>query len=205
MRKLWPRRSDRPDLTLGTNDNDQNDQYGATMSTGLLHNVPGSQAAEANLSRPAKRKRGRSTEGQHKTDDPHGGLALGDEPAKKQVKQDTKVTSIDLSEPITKKKKAAHKIAKKPAASNKTYTRRTKNGLEEDLQPIHDLDDIFDDMAQNAFQHAELHIPLQHIVNRVFRVATMCSGTESPLLALEMIADGMHSSSPLNGSYINTT
>lgn len=32
---------------------------------------------------------------------------------------------------------------------------------------------------------------LKHIGERTIRVATMCSGTESPLLALELISKGM--------------
>ncbi|PWZ01188.1 hypothetical protein BCV70DRAFT_159503 [Testicularia cyperi] len=50
--------------------------------------------------------------------------------------------------------------------------------------PIHDLSDIFGDMIRRAPGIVELAKTLQH---RPLRVATMCSGTESPLLALELM------------------
>ncbi|SPO39060.1 uncharacterized protein PSFLO_04539 [Pseudozyma flocculosa] len=50
--------------------------------------------------------------------------------------------------------------------------------------PIHDLHDIFSDMVSRAPGVLELARALQ---NRPLRVATMCSGTESPLLALELM------------------
>lgn len=63
-----------------------------------------------------------------------------------------------------------------------------RNGLAGDLPPIHDLSDIFKQIAtdtskQNGFK--ELFAALN---GRPLRVATVCSGTESPVLALEMIA-----------------
>lgn len=63
-----------------------------------------------------------------------------------------------------------------------------RNGLAGDLPPIHDLSDIFKQIAtdtakQNGFK--ELFTALN---GRPLRVATVCSGTESPILALEMIA-----------------
>jgi len=53
-----------------------------------------------------------------------------------------------------------------------------------DLPPINDIPAIFDDLVS--------HIPdikqvAEHVQGRKLRVATMCSGTESPLLALELI------------------
>ncbi|KAN0062000.1 hypothetical protein ACQY0O_005995 [Thecaphora frezii] len=51
--------------------------------------------------------------------------------------------------------------------------------------PIHDLTDIFMNMIERAPGVVELAKALQ---DRPLRVATMCSGTESPLLALELMA-----------------
>ena len=54
------------------------------------------------------------------------------------------------------------------------------------LPPMHKLKDIFNDLTAKAM---ELGLPdvLKHLGGRPLRVATMCSGTESPLLALEMV------------------
>lgn len=53
-----------------------------------------------------------------------------------------------------------------------------------DLPPIHDIPTIFADLVSRIPKIKDV---AQHIVGRKLRVATMCSGTESPLLALELI------------------
>ncbi|GAC98229.1 DNA repair protein rad8 [Pseudozyma hubeiensis SY62] len=55
--------------------------------------------------------------------------------------------------------------------------------------PIHDLADIFGDMIDRAPAILELANTLK---DRPLRVATMCSGTESPLLALELMCRAIH-------------
>lgn len=75
---------------------------------------------------------------------------------------------------------------------DETTTRATKKGGKlsafdldsSDLPPIHEIPAIFSDLVS--------HIPkiksvVEHVQGRKLRVATMCSGTESPLLALELI------------------
>lgn len=62
-------------------------------------------------------------------------------------------------------------------------------GLDTRLPPISDLSDIFDDISRRAIELGFKEY-LSHMKSRKLRVVTMCSGTESPLLALEMIADG---------------
>jgi hypothetical protein len=61
--------------------------------------------------------------------------------------------------------------------------------LARNLPPMHKLKDIFHDLAENAIKQG-LAAVLNHLAGRPLRVATMCSGTESPLLALEMIQNG---------------
>ncbi|KZV96801.1 hypothetical protein EXIGLDRAFT_833373 [Exidia glandulosa HHB12029] len=56
------------------------------------------------------------------------------------------------------------------------------------LPPISDIGDIFIDMVSQRPQLLEVTKPLN---GRKLRVATMCSGTESPLLALDLIRDAM--------------
>jgi hypothetical protein len=58
-----------------------------------------------------------------------------------------------------------------------------------DLPPMSNLEEIFTDLAQNAMRLG-LERVLQRLDGRPLRVATVCSGTESPLLALEMIQKG---------------
>lgn len=53
-----------------------------------------------------------------------------------------------------------------------------------DLPPIHDIASIFSDMVVRT---PEMKSVTKHLKGRPLRIATMCSGTESPLLALEMI------------------
>jgi hypothetical protein len=53
-----------------------------------------------------------------------------------------------------------------------------------DLPPINDISEIFDDLVSRA---PAIKGVAEHIQGRKLRVATMCSGTESPLLALELI------------------
>ncbi|KAK6345242.1 hypothetical protein TWF718_007168 [Orbilia javanica] len=54
----------------------------------------------------------------------------------------------------------------------------------DDLPPLSDIDDIFEDLTKN---HEGLVNVAEHLNGRPLRVATMCSGTESPLLALGLI------------------
>lgn len=53
-----------------------------------------------------------------------------------------------------------------------------------DLPPIHDIPTIFADLVSRIPQ---INKVAEHVAGRPLRVATMCSGTESPLLALELI------------------
>jgi hypothetical protein len=57
-----------------------------------------------------------------------------------------------------------------------------------DLPPINKIPEIFADIVQRT---PDLKKVAKHLKGRKLRVATMCSGTESPLLALGMISDAM--------------
>ncbi|KAI0940949.1 hypothetical protein AcV7_003183 [Taiwanofungus camphoratus] len=63
---------------------------------------------------------------------------------------------------------------------------RTKGAAPDasDLPPIHDIPLIFSDLVDRV---PEIKSVAQHLEGRKMRVATMCSGTESPLLALDLI------------------
>lgn len=62
----------------------------------------------------------------------------------------------------------------------------SQSGLDPTLPPIHNLKDIFDDITRRAIQLGLVDF-LTYMGSRKLRVVTMCSGTESPLLALEMV------------------
>ena len=126
------------------------------------------------------------------------------------------VTSEDESEEIISEDevevKASRKVntpvkqsttsaqSNKPAASTrassknmKSLLNRTKDqprGLNLNLPPLSGIDEIFADLTSRAVDLG-LTKTLQHLQNRPLRVATMCSGTESPLLALQMIQDSL--------------
>jgi len=57
-----------------------------------------------------------------------------------------------------------------------------------ELPPINEIPAIFADLVSRAEGLKEV---AEHIKGRKLRVATMCSGTESPLLALELIQDAL--------------
>lgn len=51
---------------------------------------------------------------------------------------------------------------------------------------MHQLSDIYQDMTRRAMELG-LGDVIEHLGGRALRVVTVCSGTESPLLALEMV------------------
>lgn len=66
--------------------------------------------------------------------------------------------------------------------------------LDESLPPMDSLEAIFQDLVAKAMSLGFADV-LQRLGDRPLRVATVCSGTESPLLALEMIMQGMYQDS----------
>ena len=57
------------------------------------------------------------------------------------------------------------------------------------LPPMHNLQEIFEDIAKKAMSLG-LDRVLEHLNGRPLRIGTVCSGTESPILALEMTQQG---------------
>ncbi|GLA58790.1 hypothetical protein AtubIFM54640_008897 [Aspergillus tubingensis] len=54
------------------------------------------------------------------------------------------------------------------------------------LPPLHDLNDIYKSITEKAVELGFDRV-LSHLGSRRLRIATVCSGTESPILALEMV------------------
>ncbi|KAJ5628696.1 hypothetical protein N7490_010924 [Penicillium lividum] len=94
-----------------------------------------------------------------------------------------------------------------PAASSTTTGAQPKPGAPEfvhgtlpktkshyiagNLPPMSNIEDIFTDLAQKALSLG-LNMVIQSLNGRPLRVATMCSGTESPLFALQMIQQALN-------------
>ena len=73
------------------------------------------------------------------------------------------------------------------ASENELFT--FTPGIDQSLPALSDIQDIFDDIISRAYESG-FNEAVDLLDGRVINVATMCSGTESPLLALEMIHDG---------------
>ncbi|KAJ8095250.1 hypothetical protein PM082_010473 [Marasmius tenuissimus] len=73
-------------------------------------------------------------------------------------------------------------------AAKKTGTTRGSAPDASELPPINEIPSIFADLVSRAPKVKEV---AEHVAGRKLRVATMCSGTESPLLALELIQKSM--------------
>jgi len=68
--------------------------------------------------------------------------------------------------------------------NKKTSTSKSNAPEASDLPPINEIPAIFDDLVVRI---PDIKQVAEHVAGRKLRVATMCSGTESPLLALELI------------------
>lgn len=83
------------------------------------------------------------------------------------------------------------KKAKKKTAEDFTYDDNFtyRVGIDESLKPISDIQEIFNDLTDKALDLG-LDSLLKRLNGRPLKLATMCSGTESPLLALQLTANG---------------
>jgi hypothetical protein len=92
-------------------------------------------------------------------------------------------------------KKATSNASSQEAGGVGTYDKQPYVGGK-DLEVISDIQHMFDDMiSSKIFQDSDrarmLLSLLQKLQRRPLRVATMCSGTESPILALDMIQNAI--------------
>lgn len=115
--------------------------------------------------------------------------------------------SASDDEPQKKRKPAQRQKAKKKIAkaapkkaTKDTDDKKKKSPLKEpyaeggDLPIISDPQAMFDDMVGNQLDDkykAKLNAMTEKFRNRPLKVATMCSGTESPLLALDMLSNAI--------------
>ena len=66
---------------------------------------------------------------------------------------------------------------------------KQKEGINENLPPMNNPSDIFEDLLEHALREGFRGV-LVSLAGRKIKIATMCSGTESPILACRLIADG---------------
>ena len=112
-----------------------------------------------------------------------------------EIRPDSKV--VTDAQPPSKHSAPERSAARpKPRQTKRKTQTKTKAAtpyrthLEESLPPLADLHDIFKDMVSNAKEKIHLAQAMNFLSDKQIRVATMCSGTESPLLALDMIQNG---------------
>jgi hypothetical protein len=89
--------------------------------------------------------------------------------------------------PDANAKKAEKKKTAKDFQYKDSFT--YKIGVDEALKPICDIKDIFGDITDKACKLG-LEKVITHLKGRRLKIATMCSGTESPLLAIQLVSDG---------------
>jgi len=98
------------------------------------------------------------------------------------ISQQHKANGEPLAAENAKAKKAPSSLVKMKDAWN------FKNGINEGLPPITNIVEIFDDITKKAI-NLGLGKAIQHLGSRKLKLATMCSGTESPVLALELVSE----------------
>lgn len=95
----------------------------------------------------------------------------------------------DLEEDaVTKPRTSRPKKTAKSAGSVKIPP--ANKTLDLNLPPLSNIEDIFADMASRALKLG-LGDALEDLHNRPINVATMCSGTESPLIALQLLSKAL--------------
>ena len=85
---------------------------------------------------------------------------------------------------------AKDKGKREKGSKEATHASGTKFHLDESQPPLSKLPAIFHDMVVNAWNKTPLKEAMDVLSERQIHVATMCSGTESPLLALDIIKEG---------------
>jgi hypothetical protein len=93
-------------------------------------------------------------------------------------------TDVDDAEPPIVPK------ARRKVQNGQNPQRKAGKGIDHSLPPLHDIQSIFNDLTLNAVEFG-LCDALAKLAGRSINVATMCSGTESPLIALDCISQGM--------------
>ena len=97
------------------------------------------------------------------------------------------------TKPVEKQPKSKPQETRKQKPQRKRAAgagRQTKFHIADDRPPQSDLGQIFYQMVLDGRDSLGLETILESLSNKQINVATMCSGTESPLLALDLIQKG---------------
>lgn len=89
-----------------------------------------------------------------------------------------------------KRSAGARKPKPRLSRTNADNSSPTERGLDLNFRPINEIRDMFSDLVEKARELGLGNSPL-FSGRRPIRIATMCSGTESPLLACRLIANGI--------------
>lgn len=120
-------------------------------------------------------------------------------PAAKRVKvwklHEPTVKAPSTKDPSTTEDPPATVVPKKPPPPDRQIKIKDawnfKSGVNENLPPISNIVEIFDDLTEKAMDLG-LGKAIQHLGARKLKLATMCSGTESPLLALQLVSESKY-------------
>ena len=112
--------------------------------------------------------------------------------------QTTKIKAIRSKHPPKATARKSTTNDARPTTTSGIYDKAPYSGGQ-DLEVISDIQHMFDDMIGNTLltQHPEMTTRLCDLVRKCrqrgpIRLATMCSGTESPILALDLIQNALH-------------
>ncbi len=89
---------------------------------------------------------------------------------------------------VLAKDDAEEEIIDDVAVENTTLIDKKASPGNSNLPPIHSIPEIFKDLVKRI---PDIQNVAERVKGRKLRVATMCSGTESPLLALELIQESI--------------
>ncbi|KAL1633340.1 hypothetical protein SLS56_002976 [Neofusicoccum ribis] len=102
--------------------------------------------------------------------------------------EDEQADPMDLDEP-----KPPVPVEKPKRAKAKSSKPTKSRGIDPGLPPLSDIHDIFKDITERALNNGFLET-LGALQGRELRIATMCSGTESPVLALQLVSEALEQS-----------
>ena len=106
-------------------------------------------------------------------------------------------TQVATSKTSTKKASGAAKKTPKAGPKSGRAGPRRKFQIDMTLPPLSDLNEIFHDLVSRAWTELPMPGAMEDLSGKEVHVATMCSGTESPLLAMYRMQDGKYPSRPL--------
>lgn len=97
---------------------------------------------------------------------------------------------MDRSAASGKRRASGPGPSRGPPKKQKVEAAASKSkGVDLSVEPMSSIEDCVFDLTTRSMGHG-LRAVINALAGRPLRVATMCSGTESPVLALKMIFDG---------------